>query len=480
MKTNGSWRPQRVLRLTLLGVLLPLTVASTAQTQPQAIDTSTAIAPLQLQPNVNLFSGRIGVTANTAAATPTANDPHPLPADFDVAEFERMARAMTVGRRVPGVALAIVHDGQVLTEKGYGVTSVNAPQAIDAHTVFRLASLSKSFAATLTGLLVDDGTLGWNSRIADYVPDFHLSSEAATQQLTIADVLSQRSGLLAHNAFDHDIEAGASYQSVADRLAYARLGCMPGDCYSYQNVAFSLAGDAISKATGNDYAQLVRTRIFQPLGMNDASLGIDGLESSARWARPHARSRNGWVAETVKPNYYRLLPAAGVNCSISDLAQYLIAHTGHRPDVLPPQLLDVLHTQLVQTMSETRTGWRRERVDDAGYALGWRVFDYSGHRVILHAGAVEGYRGWVAMIPERDLGVAILWNSSSWLPSGLLPTILDRAIGLPSHPWLNVPDADERLLATEAADDDADDAQPAGDDKAGSAGSSNTANAAPH
>lgn len=465
MKEHGNWRPQRVLRLALSGALLPLTLASTAQTQPPA---AAADAPPQLQPAV-VYTGTVG-NANDV-------DAHPLPADFDIGEFERMARGLTVGKRVPGVALAIVHDGQVLTAKGYGVTSVSAPQPIDAHTVFRLASLSKSFAATLTGELVFDGTLKWDSKVADYVPGFRLNGDAATRQLTIADVLSQRSGLLAHNAFDHDIEAGASYENVRARLAVAKLGCMPGDCYSYQNVAFSLAGDVIGKATGNDYGQLVHNRIFQPLGMNDASVGMDGLFASTRWAKPHARSRNGWVAETVKPNYYRLLPAAGVNCSISDMAQYLIAHTGHRTDVLPATLLQQLHAQLIPTMSETRTGWRRERVDDAGYALGWRVFDYSGHQVVFHAGAVDGYRGLVAMLPERDLGVVILWNSNSTLPSGLLPTILDRAVGLQSHPWLDVPGADERLLATEAADDDADDAQ---QDNAKAAGSSSrSANAAP-
>ncbi|MFP3786675.1 serine hydrolase, partial [Burkholderia sp. SIMBA_024] len=87
---------------------------------------------------------------------------------------------------------------------------------------------------------------------------------------------------------------------------------------------------------------------------------------------------------------------------------------------------------------EMRSGWRHQRVDSASYALGWRVFDYSGHQVVFHAGAVQGYRGLVALVPERDLGVAILWNSESGLPSGLLPTILDRAMGLPAQRWLDI------------------------------------------
>ena len=200
--------------------------------------------------------------------------------------------------------------------------------------------------------------------------------------------------------------------------------------------------------------------------MNDASLGLEGIENSARWARPHVRSRNGWVALTPKPTYYRLAPAAGVNASISDMAQWLVAQTGHRQDVLPAPLLATLHASLVSTPGEMRAGWRRDRIYSAGYALGWRVFDYASHPVVFHAGAVQGYRGMVALVPERDLGVAILWNSDSSVPSGLLPTILDRAMGLPPQQWLDTPmDTSDLLMA--------DSPQP--DNKSGAAASQATA-----
>ena len=161
------------------------------------------------------------------------------------------------------------------------------------------------------------------------------------------------------------------------------------------------------------------------------------------------RSRNGWVSLTPKPTYYRLPPAAGVNASASDLAQWLIAQTGHRPDVLPAPLLATLHAPVVTTPGEMRGGWRRERIHSASYALGWRVFDYAGQQVIFHAGAVQGYRGLMALVPGQDLGVAMVWNSDSSLPSGLLPTILDRAMGLPGEPWVETP-ADYDLLLAES------------------------------
>ena len=119
--------------------------------------------------------------------------------------------------------------------------------------------------------------------------------------------------------------------------------------------------------------------------------------------------------------------------------------------MLPAPLLATLHAPVVNTPGEMRGGWRRERIHSASYALGWRVFDYAGQQVVFHAGAVQGYRGLVALVPGQDFGVALVWNSDSSLPSGLLPTILDRAMGLPGQPWVETP-ADADLLLAESPD----------------------------
>ncbi len=430
MTQNSRHRLLRPVATGLLGALLPFAMSSTAQTP----------APAQpLPPPLHTEATRYTSPTQPLPyrASLTQSQVLPLAKDFDVAALESVAEQLTYGERVPGLAMAIVHNGQVLSARGYGVTDVNRPEQVDAHTVFRLASLSKAFAGTMAGLLVNDGTLRWDSKVVDYVPGFQLSDPVATRQLNVADLLSHRVGLT-YNAYDRDVESNIDYYTLSHKLAYAPLKCAPGECYAYQNVAFSLIGDVVFAASGSFYEQSVERRIFKPLGMNDASMGLAGIQASPRWARPHVRSRNGWVSLTPKPTYYRLAPAAGVNASISDMAQWLIAQTGHRPDVLPEPLLATLHAPLILTPGEMRSGWRRARVNSASYALGWRVFDYSGHQVIFHAGAVQGYRGLIALVPERDLGVAILWNGESGLPSGLLPTVLDRAIGLPAQRWLDV------------------------------------------
>ncbi len=442
MKDSTSRHRRRTLRLGLVGMLLPITLGTAAQT-PQRLNT---------QPS---SSAALTSAQATSVSTyqPPAERTLPPAAGFDVRLFEAMAQELVANQRVPGMAMAVVQGGQILSARGYGITDVRNAEPIDSHTVFRLASLSKAFAGTVTGLLVNEGALRWDTHVADYMPSLQFSNPSAARELTVAEVLSHRVGLT-HNTYDRDLEGNADYNSLVQRLAYAPMQCAPGECYGYQNIAFSLIGDVVFGASGQFYSEAVSRRIFKPLGMNDASYGLEGIEASPRWARPHVRAGGGWTSLTPKPSYYRVAPAAGVNASISDMAQWLLAQGGHRPDVLPAPLLATLHAPLVSTPTEMRGGassWRRQRLYDAGYAIGWRVYDYAGHRLVFHAGAVQGYRGMVALLPERDLGVAILWNSESALPSGLLPTILDRAIGLPAQRWLDVDTSFETLYANGAA-----------------------------
>jgi beta-lactamase class C len=416
MNLAASRSHRRTWSVGALAFLLPVALGSGAGAQTQF---SNAAASPRL-----------------AQAPTVVRNPLPIAPEFDVRAIEAMAQAMVAGQKVPGLSMAIVHKGRVLSARGYGITDVAAAEPVDGHTVFRLASLSKGFAGTLAGMLVNDGAIRWDSRVTQYVPDFRLGDAAGGQTVTVADVLSHRVGL-SSNAFDRDLEAYVDYSTLTRRLANAPLKCAPGTCYAYQNVAFSLVGDVVFAATGNFYGQEVQRRIFKPLGMNDASVGLEGIQASARWARPHVHGRGGWVSVMPKSTYYQVLPAAGVNASAADMAQWLIAQTGYRPDVLPESLLATLHQPRVDTPSETRaSAWRRERLSSAGYGMGWRVYNYAGNDLVFHGGAVQGYRGAVAMLPDRDFGIALMWNSESSLPSALVPTILDRALGITGQRWL--------------------------------------------
>jgi beta-lactamase class C len=366
-----------------------------------------------------------------AAAAPATKD-----FSAEAREIERLAERVVAQSRIPGLAMAIVEDGKVVSLRGYGVVDSKAGQPVGTDTVFRVASLSKAFAGTLSAMLVDEGAMSWDNPIANQLPAFSLRDLQGAQKITVREILSHRVGL-AYNTFDRDLEADQPYPLLAEKLSQAPLTCSPGECYAYQNIAFSLVGDLVFAVTGDFYTHQVEKRLFHPLGMYGATFGRDALEASPSWARPHVRSGGTWVPVRPKETYYRIPPAAGINASIHDMAQWLIAQMGHRPDVLSPELLNQIQTPQVETPGETRSSpWRRERLNSAYYGLGWRIYDYSGHTMIFHGGAVQGYRAMAAFLPDRDLGVVILWNSESAMPSGLLPTVMDRALGLPTREWL--------------------------------------------
>jgi beta-lactamase class C len=362
-----------------------------------------------------------------------APDAVPVAADFNL-WLDRIEAA----GQVSGLAAAVIKDDQVLLERTIGYADWTSREKVGPDTVFRLASLSKAFATTLAGMLVESGQLQWDTRIASVIPTFALADVDASRRLTVRDVLSHRVGL-PHNTFDNLLEQDEPYPVLVSRLDEVPMACPVGECYAYQNVAFSLIGDVSFALTGNFFHHEVEKRIFHPLGMHTATYGRDALEHSAHWARPHRRAGRHWKSFLPNETYYRMPPAAGANASLRDMEQWLIAQMGGRSAVLTPELLREQHAPLVETPHDLRsTAWRRGRLLDAQYALGWRVYEYAGETLVFHAGAVQGYRAMIGFLPERRFGMVMLWNCESAAPGGLMPMLFDRYLGLPPTDWADI------------------------------------------
>jgi len=390
------------------------------------------------------------VTAPPKVATGAAVEQN-LPAariKETLADYQRWLDRLAENDAVAGLATAVVIDDKVVLERTVGYADVSTQKPITPDTVFRLASLSKAFATALTGLLVQDGKLSWDTKLVDVLPYFKLKDAQASERATVSDILGQRLGL-PRNTYDSMLEGEVSYEELVRKLDEVDMACGVGQCYGYQNVAFGMIGDIVLARTGDFFYRLVDKRIFYPLGMTTASYGLAALESSPSWARPHRPSANGWIPFEPTETYYRVAPAAGVNASLHDMEKWLAAQMGARPDVLPQSLLDVLHTPGVVTPTELRaTPWRSARLKSAYYALGWRVYNYGGETLIYHAGAVAGYRTMIGFFPKYRAGVVTLWNSTGPVPSGLMPMVFDNLLGLPHVDWAGIESATAPGTAT--------------------------------
>ncbi|MDO1527657.1 serine hydrolase domain-containing protein [Fulvimonas sp. R45] len=355
-----------------------------------------------------------------------------------LADYTRWLDTLQQRNEVAGLATAVVYDGKVVYEHTTGYADAATAAKVTPDTVFRLASLSKAFATALAGLLVDDGSFGWDTRLVDVLPFFKLKDAQASAEATVRDILGQRIGL-PRNTYDNLLEDNVPYEELVRKLDEVDLACDVGQCYGYQNVAFSLIGDVIYAKTGDFYYHQVDKRLFFPLGMHSASYGRAALEMNKDWARPHRKRGSGWMPYEPREAYYRVAPAAGVNASLRDMEKWLIAQMGGRPDVLPPALLQTLHAPGVSTPPELHsTPWRRARLTSAHYALGWRVFTYAGQTLIFHAGAVEGYRTLIGFFPKYRFGVVMLRDSPGLTPSEVVPMLFDSVLGLPHEDWAGV------------------------------------------
>ncbi len=355
-----------------------------------------------------------------------------------LADYKRWLNLVEQRNAVAGLATAVVIDDKVVFEGTIGYADAATREGVTPTTVFRLASLSKAFAASLTGLLVDDGRLSWDTRLIDVLPYFKLKDMRAADQATVRDIVGQKLGL-PRNTYDKMLEDDVSYQELVRKLDEVDMTCGVGECYGYQNIAFSMIGDVVLARTGDFFYHQVDKRLFYPLDMATASYGRAALDSSKSWARPHRASRGGWVPFEPNETYYRVAPAAGVNASLRDMEKWLIAQMGGRQDVLPTSLLDTLHAPGIVTPGELRSSpWRRARLTDAHYALGWRVYKYAGETLIYHAGAVAGYRTMIGFFPKYQVGVVTLWNSSGPTPGGLMPMVFDDLLGLPHVDWAQI------------------------------------------
>lgn len=311
----------------------------------------------------------------------------------------------------PGAAVVVVVDGKIALQKTWGVRSTRDGTPITPHTLFRIASVSKTFAGAAGAILVREEPIDWETPVLENIRGLRFKRPDYGERINLRHVLSQSTGLMPH-AYTNLIEDDMPYDRIKKRLDRVDFICEPGDCYGYQNVVFSLIGDVIEATAQVDYPTFVTEKIFRPLEMHRASFGLEAFVEDLNAARPHVWTGSSWAPTRTTHHYYTVPPAAGVNASIDDMKAWLLAQLGQKPDVFPPDLLDELHSGVIRTSrQQAHYRWRRG-LGDVHYGLGWRVFDYGpGKGFVHHGGYVRGMRSEMVFNRELQTGFVFLTNS---------------------------------------------------------------------
>ena len=352
---------------------------------------------------------------------------------------ERVRKAF----RVPGIAVAVVKDGQVVVAKGYGVRKVGDPAPVTPQTRFGIASNTKIFTAAALAMLVEEGKLAWDDRVVDRLPGFQMSDPYVTREMRIRDLLCHRSGLgLGAGDLMFFPATDLTEAEILRRLRFVPLATSFRSEYAYDNILYSVAGAVITQVSGRPWSAFIRERFFTPLGMRSSTTSILDLRPGDDVVAPHALVGEALRALPQVP-LDNNAPAGGIVSSAEDMAKWTLAllaegDLGGGRRLFSDKQAKVLMTPLtLLPLGEPPAQVAEARANFAAYAMGLVVSDYRGQVKISHTGGLQGLVSEVTLLPRQRLGVVVLTNQESGAAfQAITKTVLDHYLGAPPKDWV--------------------------------------------
>ncbi len=339
--------------------------------------------------------------------------------------------------KVPGLAMAVVKDGKVVLSKGYGVRELGKPEPVDEHTLFAIGSTTKAMTAALVGMLVDEQKVAWDDPVIKHLPSFQMRDPSVTRELTVRDLLTHR-GSLGNADFLWYGQANSSAQ-ILDRVRLLEPAYSLRSRFVYQNIMYAVAGQLIEKATGRPWAEVIRTRIFEPLGMRRTAATLALIPKGGNVASPHyeiegvvkvienmpvdsvAAAGSVWSNVHDMSGWIRFLLDGGVVDGKRLLSERTAAEL-FRPQAIVPD-------SQYPTTRIVKPHWMT-------YGLGWFQQDYQGRAVDFHTGSIDGMVALAGLIRDEKLGVYVLGNlDHAEVRHALMYSTFDRAAGKEERDW---------------------------------------------
>lgn len=345
---------------------------------------------------------------------------------------------------VPGIAVGVIKDGKLIHAKGYGVRSLRTNTPMDENTLFGIASNSKAFTAASLGLLVDEGKIRWDDKVREYIPEFKLYSPYVTEEFTIRDLLTHRSGLGlgAGDLMFFPDSSDFTLKDVIYNLRFLKQASGFRTKYDYDNNLYIVAGEVVTRVSGKSWDDFVTQRILQPLGMNKTATSFDRLQDKSNVIEGHAPV-NGKVQVIARSSIAIGHSAGGLNANITDLSKWimLLLNGGNFTDGSGRKLFSE------KVAKELWTPQTIIPVNNPGpynthfaaYGLGFFLSDVAGYKQVTHTGGLEGMVTQITMIPELNLGIIVLTNQQEGGAfSSITNQIKDGYLGRKGMDWVNL------------------------------------------
>lgn len=310
---------------------------------------------------------------------------------------------------IPGISVAVVKDGEVFFSEGIGYRDVDNKLEINPDTIMPIASSTKTFATTVISMLVDEGLIDWDAKVRDYIPEFSLMDEYASNHTTPRDLACHRTGLPRHDLMMYKVDLPIA--ELVRRIRYLEPNMEFRSAMQYQNQMFMTLGYLIEKVTGMVWTEVVYEKIFKPLGMDRSNFTITDSLKDSNYCKGYMKDE-----ETVKnlplANCDGAGTAGAINSTLNDMIKYLKFHLNRGKvgniQLVSEENLKEIHTP--QMVVRDFMPWEFKEIDFASYGLGWFVESYRGHRLNHHGGTITGFQNNLSFMPEEGLGVIVFTN----------------------------------------------------------------------
>jgi CubicO group peptidase (beta-lactamase class C family) len=352
-----------------------------------------------------------------------------------LAGFDELVDKGLQSLNVPGAAVAIVVEDQVLLAKGFGYRDLERKLPMTPDSLLAIGSATKAFTTFTMGTLVDEGKLEWDNPVRTYIPWFKLYDLFASERLNPQDLVTHRSGLPRHDLVWYN-NYTASREEFVRRLAYLKPTADLRLKFQYNNLMFLTAGYLIEVLTGKKWEDAVRSRVLEPLDMKRTNFSVEDSQKDADFALPY-REREGKLEKIPFRNITNIGPAGSINSSASEMSHWVLVHlnNGKLKDkqIISAQTIETMHLAHMPTGGTPAI----PEVTPADYGLGWFVDTYRGHSRVHHGGNIDGFSALVSLLPKDRVGFVVLSNKNGTpLPELLVRHASDLILGLEAKDWI--------------------------------------------
>ena len=356
-------------------------------------------------------------------------------AKIALAAFDAIVAKGLQGLNVPGLAVAIVVNNEVVLAKGYGYRDLEKKIPMTADTILAIGSSSKAFTTFAMGTLVDEGLMEWDVPVRRYIPWFTLTDANTSERITPRDLVTHRSGLPRHDLMWYN-NTSASREEFVRRLAFLEPTADLREKFQYNNLMFLTAGYLVETLTEKKWEDSIRQLVLEPLGMGRSNFSVLDSQKDADFAFPYSE-KNGVLERIPFRDITNIGPAGAINSTVNDMSRWMRVHLNsgklEGKPMIQPQTLEDMHLSHMPT-GQTPT---IAELSPASYGMGWFVDTYRGHGRVHHGGAIDGFTAMISMFPGDGIGFVVLSNlNGTGLPELLIRHATDLILGLEAKDWI--------------------------------------------